>query len=60
MMKHNQFPIGDIIQFQGDIQWLYQLEPSYKKENIYWIADVDVKTKTDLYIPYGKDIYSYI
>ena len=34
--------VGQINQFDGDITIL---------NNIYWIADVDVETKTDLYQP---------
>ena len=44
-MLMNKLPIGTIIQFQGDIKWLYQLDERYIKENTYWIGDANVKTK---------------
>lgn len=52
MMKENPFPIGEMIQFQGDIKWLYKFDPQFNNKNTYWIADVNVQTKKDLYIPY--------
>lgn len=51
-MLKNKFPTGEVIQFQGDIEWIYKLDDRFKKEDTYWIGDADVKTKKDLYIPY--------
>ena len=42
-MKDNLFPTGKITQFEGDISIL---------DNIYWIGDVNISTKKDLYQPY--------
>ena len=45
IMRNNKFPIGNIIQFEGDITILDQ-------KDLYWFGDVDVSTKVDLYQPY--------
>jgi hypothetical protein len=51
-MKFNKFPTGNILQFQGNIEWLYKLDPNYSKDNSYWIGDAFVETKVDLHKPY--------
>jgi hypothetical protein len=51
-MKYNKFPVGNIVQFQGNIDWLYKLDPAYNKENSYWIGDAEVSTIKDLHKPY--------
>ncbi len=43
IMKNSLFPIGKIYKFEGDITIL---------KNYYWIGDVDIETKKDLYQPY--------
>ena len=42
VMSENKYPIGPIIQFEGDPTIL---------EDKYWIGDVDVSTKEDMFIP---------
>lgn len=52
MMHNKKFPVGPIRVFQGDIEWLYILDPNYSKDNTYWIGNAKVSTKKDLYQPY--------
>ena len=44
VMLENQFPVGQIRSFEGDITIL--------GDNYYWIGLVNVETKKDLYQPY--------
>lgn len=44
-MANNKFPVGQILQFEGDPTILSQ-------DDYYWIGDVEVQTKKDLYSPY--------
>jgi DNA polymerase type B, organellar and viral len=44
-MLYNKFPVGKIMQFEGD--------PTILADSLYyWIGDVEVSTKKDLYRPY--------
>lgn len=53
VMAHNKFPTGKTYEFIGDIELLYQLEPSiWTTDNSYFIADAQVETIKDLYQPY--------
>nr|UKQ56109.1 DNA polymerase family B [Taiwanofungus camphoratus]WRO45216.1 DNA polymerase family B [Taiwanofungus sp. YW-2023a] len=45
IMKNYLFPVGTINKFTGDISIL-------SPDNLYWIGDVEVETKKDLYAPY--------
>lgn len=51
-MKYNMFPVGEITQFQGNIDWLYKLDPEFLKRQTYWIGDASVSTFKDLDKPY--------
>lgn len=45
VMANNKFPVGQILQFEGDPTILSQ-------DDYYWIGDVEVQTKKNLYSPY--------
>ena len=49
VMRENKFPIGPINEFEGDISILSLIN---QERDIYFIADVDITSKSDLIHPY--------
>ena len=53
VMADNKFPVGQTLEFVGDIEILFKLDGEiWNKDNSYFIADASVETIKDLYQPY--------